>query len=125
MPNHLTTAMALGLLMAGALTAPITSAQPAIAGDSQRAEPGSRARASGDRLVIPLGKQSSGEPGLLLPDKGSSTSAVESRFGEPLNQSGPVGTPPISRWEYAEFTVYFENDRVLHSVVRHRPTLAP
>jgi hypothetical protein len=28
-----------------------------------------------------------------------------------------VGDPPISRWVYDHFTVYFEYDKVLHSVV--------
>jgi hypothetical protein len=30
-----------------------------------------------------------------------------------------VGDPPITRWVYDRFTVYFENDRVIHSVVHH------
>jgi hypothetical protein len=28
-----------------------------------------------------------------------------------------VGKPPISRWEYPGFIVYFESDHVIHSVV--------
>ena len=28
-----------------------------------------------------------------------------------------VGKPPISRWEYPGFVVYFEHDHVIHSVV--------
>jgi hypothetical protein len=30
-----------------------------------------------------------------------------------------VGEPPISRWEYTGYTVYFEHDLVLHSVIQH------
>jgi len=28
-----------------------------------------------------------------------------------------VGKPPISRWEYPGFVVYFEHEHVIHSVV--------
>jgi hypothetical protein len=30
-----------------------------------------------------------------------------------------VGQPPITRWDYASYSVYFEYDRVIDSV-RHR-----
>lgn len=36
-----------------------------------------------------------------------------------------MGQPPISRWSYPDFTVYFENDLVLHSVRDDRPRPAP
>jgi hypothetical protein len=49
--------------------------------------------------------------GMRMPD-------VEARFGAPESRSPAVGDPPISRWQYAGFTVYFEGDIVLHSVVR-------
>jgi hypothetical protein len=42
---------------------------------------------------------------------------VASRFGKPENKVPAVGKPPISRWEYPGFVVYFENDHVIHSVV--------
>ena len=28
-----------------------------------------------------------------------------------------LGNPPITRWDYPQFSVYFENDRVLHTVL--------
>ena len=43
--------------------------------------------------------------------------AVEAKFGAPANKSGPVGTPPITKWFYPNFVVVFENDKVLHAVV--------
>ena len=52
-----------------------------------------------------------------VPSRGMSMEAVESAFGEPNRRVSGVGDPPISRWEYNEFTVYFEHDRVLHSVI--------
>jgi hypothetical protein len=57
------------------------------------------------------------------PNRGSSMATVESRFGAPSNRHAAVGTPPISRWDYPQFSVYFENDRVLHTVlVRSAPS---
>jgi hypothetical protein len=51
------------------------------------------------------------------PKRGSSMEAVEARFGAPANKSGPVGTPPITKWFYPNFVVVFEHDKVLHAVV--------
>ena len=55
--------------------------------------------------------------GVETPQRGSSMSAVEARFGAPSNKSGPVGTPPITKWFYPNFVVVFEHDKVLHAVV--------
>jgi len=44
-------------------------------------------------------------------------SAVQSRYGEPVTRHAAVGQPPITRWDYAQFAVYFENDHVLHAVI--------
>jgi hypothetical protein len=45
--------------------------------------------------------------------------AVRARFGEPEKELPWVGEPPITRWVYADFTVYFENEYVINTVV-HR-----
>ena len=50
------------------------------------------------------------------PARGATMARVERNFGAPMGKQGAVGDPPISSWEYAEFTVFFEYDRVLHSV---------
>lgn len=52
-----------------------------------------------------------------MPARGTTKEAVRSRLGEPEERVAPVGDPPISSWVYDEFTVYFEHDRVLHSVI--------
>jgi hypothetical protein len=52
------------------------------------------------------------------PTRGSSMARVESRFGAPTSRSGPVGQPPITRWEYPGFVVFFEYDHVVHAVGR-------
>ena len=51
------------------------------------------------------------------PNRGSSMATVQGRFGEPPNRHATVGEPPITRWDYPQFSVYFEHDRVLHSVL--------
>jgi hypothetical protein len=52
------------------------------------------------------------------PVRGSSMASVEARFGAPASRSGAVGQPPITRWDYAEFVVFFEYDHVVHTVRR-------
>lgn len=52
-----------------------------------------------------------------VPATGLSMQTVETRFGEPENRTSAVGNPPISRWNYAGFSVYFEGERVIHSVI--------
>jgi hypothetical protein len=52
-----------------------------------------------------------------VPGRGLTQEAVSRNFGEPQERMAPVGDPPITRWRYAGMTVYFEYDRVLHTVV--------
>ncbi len=48
------------------------------------------------------------------PSRGMNMQTVKSRFGEPAQTTPAVGEPPITRWLYDDFTVYFEHDRVIH-----------
>ncbi|HPF25385.1 MAG TPA: hypothetical protein P5528_06600 [Steroidobacteraceae bacterium] len=57
------------------------------------------------------------ESNIERPNRGMTMRQVEARFGAPANRRAAVGQPPITRWEYANFTVVFEHDRVLHAVV--------
>ncbi len=41
---------------------------------------------------------------------------VEKQFGPPTTKHPTVGKPPITRWDYAGFSVFFEGDRVIDSV---------
>ena len=50
------------------------------------------------------------------PARGMSMEKVEATFGAPTHRVPAVGEPPISRWEYPGFVVYFENQLVLHTV---------
>jgi hypothetical protein len=50
------------------------------------------------------------------PTRGMSMERVEAKFGAPAKRVPAVGEPPITRWEYPGFVVYFEHHLVLHSV---------
>lgn len=50
------------------------------------------------------------------PTRGMSQDSVRASFGNPQSTEQAVGEPPISRWHYADFVVYFEFDRVIHAV---------
>ncbi len=51
------------------------------------------------------------------PKRGSTMHAVEQHFGQPVSRHPTVGQPPITRWDYPSFSVFFEKDRVIHAVV--------
>lgn len=70
-------------------------------------------------LEIPIGDQ--GDLSLSLPARGDSQRAVLERFGLPDTEHPAVGKPPISRWDYRDFSVYFESGRVIDSVRHHQP----
>lgn len=59
------------------------------------------------------------------PRNGMNMDSVRARFGNPVKEYPPVSTegnplhPPITRWDYNGYSVFFENDLVLHSVVSH------
>jgi hypothetical protein len=50
------------------------------------------------------------------PKRGSTMTEVEKHFGAPIEKHPTVGQPPITRWDYAGFSVFFEHDRVIHAV---------
>ncbi len=50
------------------------------------------------------------------PARGMSMDKVLGTYGAPTRKISPVGQPPIERWEYPAFTVYFEYRKVIHSV---------
>ena len=50
------------------------------------------------------------------PQRGMHMSAVEQQFGAPLTRHEAVGQPPITRWDYSGFSVFFEKDIVIHAV---------
>ncbi len=51
-----------------------------------------------------------------LPGRGMTMVDVEKRFGPPGKKEDEVGDPPITRWIYEDFIVYFEYQFVIHAV---------
>jgi hypothetical protein len=74
-----------------------------------------------ETLKIPLGQQGKALD-IPTPKIHMSKSEVIRQFGEPVTKTEPVGTPPISTWDYEQFTVYFEYEHVIHSVVKMQPS---
>lgn len=70
--------------------------------------------ASADVLVLDEVRQ---VEKMNLPKNGQSKSEVESRFGTPNKRHAAVGQPPITRWDYGTYSVYFEYDLVLYTVL--------
>ena len=52
------------------------------------------------------------------PSRGMTQAKVESEYGAPQQTHAAVGDPPITRWDYAGFVVFFEHDRVIHAVTK-------
>jgi hypothetical protein len=65
-------------------------------------------------VAVPVNSQ--GQNAIQTPRNGENKATVESAYGQPLRRVAAVGEPPISKWVYQDFTVYFEHDIVLHSV---------
>ena len=62
------------------------------------------------------------ESAVALPTRGLSMAEVEARHGAPADRMDPRGGqksqwPTIHRWVYPQFTVYFEQDRVIDAVL--------
>ena len=81
-------AIAMGLLNA------VNAQDPALSGSN------------GSSTFDPLGK----------PSRGMTQESVQANFGSPQSTTAAVGEPPISRWVYVDFVVFFEYERVIHSV---------
>jgi hypothetical protein len=51
------------------------------------------------------------------PTSGMSMDKVEAKYGAPLKRVPAIGEPPITRWEYPGFVVFFEHSLVIHTVI--------
>lgn len=86
---------------------------------------GALAPAMADTLLVERVER---EQMVATPTRGSSMDQVLASFGEPQARAAPVGGdkpqhPPITRWVYDSFTVYFEHDKVINSVVNRLTAL--
>ena len=76
-----------------------------------------------DTIRIPVGQQ--GVSDIPMPKRGESKTQVLERFSLADEEHPAVGQPPITRWDYRTFSVYFEGNRVINSVVHHQRTRSP
>lgn len=71
---------------------------------------------SADEIALPAG--ATGSAAITTPQRGISMAKVEAKFGAPAERHVAIGQPPITRWDYPTFSVFFEHDHVIHSVVK-------
>ncbi|MCP3670372.1 MAG: hypothetical protein GY814_08045 [Gammaproteobacteria bacterium] len=78
---------------------------------------------SADTLLIDaISKAPANSPSELpRPINGETMDMVHTQFGNPVKKLNAIGTPPITRWVYDRFTVYFEYNRVVNSAVHLAP----
>ncbi len=66
------------------------------------------AKESSDEATNPVG---------VMPSRGMTPQQVETYFGAPLEKLPAVGNPPIIRWVYDGFVLYWEGGYVIHAFV--------
>ncbi len=67
-------------------------------------------------LIVDDGKVAVAPANVPQPARGILMKTVEKQFGAPTTRHPTVGKPPITRWDYPNFSVFFEGDRVIDSV---------
>lgn len=77
------------------------------------------APAQADTLLM---QQVNKENQIAMPTRGMTMDQVKRKFGAPINTLPTRGGdaprhPPINRWQYANYIVYFERSRVIHAVI--------
>lgn len=83
---------------------------------------GLAANAHADVLNLPEAETAPAD----LPQRGMSQAAVLKAHGEPTRRHAPAGggsaqQPPITRWDYDGYSVFFEKDLVIDVVVKGAP----
>ena len=76
--------------------------------------------AQAEVIEISVSKQSPELQAIERPANGISKEQVESTFGSPKEVLEATGEPPITTWIYDHFSVYFEYNTVLHSVLHQQ-----
>ena len=74
--------------------------------------------AQGDTLDMSAAERAATFEQAGKPTRGMTQARVEATYGAPQSMQAAVGEPPISRWDYASFVVFFEYDRVIHAVTK-------
>jgi hypothetical protein len=82
--------------------------------------------ASADILATPQTTTPPAATPPSLPAKGTTMTNVEKKYGAPARKRPTVGGdtpkhPPITRWDYDAFSVFFEHDKVVDAVIPGAP----
>lgn len=80
---------------------------------------GLSASLSAEEINLPATETEASEFSIKLPGRGMSMEMVQNRFGDAPEKFSAVGEPPITKWIYKNFTVYFESEFVIHAVVNN------
>ncbi|HEX4853232.1 hypothetical protein [Arenimonas sp.] len=88
-----------------------------------------QAPAHADTLLV---ERVQAEASQSMPARGQTMAQVEAKFGAPQQKHAPVAgpgdrahNPPITRWDYAGYSVYFEHSHVVDAVaIKATPTEA-
>ena len=70
-----------------------------------------------ETIEISVSKQGASLADIDRPTHGMTKAQVEAKFGAPQEILDAVGDPPITTWAYEHYSVYFEYDIVLHTVL--------
>jgi hypothetical protein len=86
---------------------------------------GLAATAQADVLALPESRPAVA-PDTSKPAKGMTQTAVLKQYGQPSQKHKPFGgssrqQPPITRWDYPGFVVFFEYDHVIDAVIPGSP----
>lgn len=76
--------------------------------------------------VVVITQASAPATSSVLPTKGMSQSSVIANYGQPSEKRPTVGggaprQPPITRWDYEGYSVIFERNHVIDTVVHSQP----
>ena len=79
-----------------------------------------QAPAQADTLLV---ERVQAEASQSMPARGQTMAQVEAKFGAPQQKHAPIAgpgdrahNPPITRWDYAGYSVYFEHSHVVDAV---------
>ena len=84
------------------------------------------AMAQEDTPVVVVTGSSAPPTSSFLPTKGMSKASVARTYGPPTVKHAAVGgssryQPPITRWDYGDYSVFFEYDHVVDAVEKEHP----
>jgi hypothetical protein len=76
------------------------------------------ASAASEEVALPTHSSAATPAPVTVPARGQSMSQIEAKFGAPTERHAVIGNPPITRWDYPSFSVFFEHQHVVHTVVK-------